>query len=222
MAKAPKGGDAASSTGEASASATFVSGSNTLPSMIDIGGVEVQLGMVVAAAFAASGLSAPDWDALEDAKRDELLNAQIEAMRADAAAAKADADAAAAAAQAQADAAKAAADAEAARLEKERVDAEAARLEQERAAAAASAAAAAGGQLAAEAQDLFPRTVTIRNNSGIAMSEPYSGAYLQAGGSATVTLHDSDHAHRVLENFAALLERNYLQPEVLSIEGLPA
>src|SRR4051812_22608248 len=56
-------------------------GSSTLPSLISIGGKEVQLGTVVAAAHAASGLSVADWNGLAEEERDERLNAQVEAMQ---------------------------------------------------------------------------------------------------------------------------------------------
>lgn len=174
-----------STSGSAS---SFISGSSTLPALIDIAGVEVQLGTVVAAAHAASGLSAADWDALDPAKRDELLNAQIETMRAAAAGA-----------------------AEAKRVEDER-------LEQERLDAEAQAEAA---RKRTEGEPLFPRQITVRNNGPIALVEPLSGSHTQAGGTSVVTLHDEEHAHRVLENFAALLDQNFLKREVLSIEGLP-
>ena len=68
---------------------------------------------------------------------------------------------------------------------------------------------------------LFPRTITVRNNSGFPLVDPVSGMHAQAGGAAQVTLHDEDHAYRVLENIHALLKRNYVTADKVSIEGLP-
>lgn len=60
-------------------------GSNTLAAVIALtAGIEVQLGTVVARAHKESGLSAEDWNALEEAERDELLNATVETMKAEA------------------------------------------------------------------------------------------------------------------------------------------
>jgi hypothetical protein len=58
-------------------------GSSTLPSMIEIGDQQVQLGTVVAAAHTASGLSVADWNALPAEDRDVRLAVQVEAMRKD-------------------------------------------------------------------------------------------------------------------------------------------
>lgn len=64
---------------------TILHGSNTLAAVIALAaGIEVQLGTVVARAHKESGLSAEDWNALEEAKRDELLNATVETMKAEA------------------------------------------------------------------------------------------------------------------------------------------
>ncbi len=64
---------------------TILHGSNTLAAVIALAaGIEVQLGTVVARAHNESGLSAEDWNALEEAKRDELLNATVETMKAEA------------------------------------------------------------------------------------------------------------------------------------------
>lgn len=60
-------------------------GSSVLPSLIEIGGKDVQLGTVVAAAHLASGLSAEDWNALDEPAREHLLAEQVEAMKAEAA-----------------------------------------------------------------------------------------------------------------------------------------
>lgn len=80
---------------------TILHGSNTLAAVIALAaGIEVQLGTVVARAHEESGLSAEDWNALEEAKRDELLNATVETMKAEAEA-KIAADAAKAAKAAQ-------------------------------------------------------------------------------------------------------------------------
>lgn len=52
-------------------------GSSILPALIEIGDAQVQLGEIVAAAHQKSGLSLEDWNALEDAARELLLDAEI-------------------------------------------------------------------------------------------------------------------------------------------------
>lgn len=55
-------------------------GSSVLPAMIDVGtGTLVQLGEIVAAAHANSGLSVEAWNTLEAVERDALLTAEIDA-----------------------------------------------------------------------------------------------------------------------------------------------
>jgi len=56
-------------------------GSSTLGSQVDVGGIIFTLGDIVAGAHTASGLSVADWNALDEAKRDALLTAHIDAMR---------------------------------------------------------------------------------------------------------------------------------------------
>lgn len=64
---------------------TILNGSNTLAAVIALAaGIEVQLGAVVGRAHKESGLSAEDWNALDEAKRDELLNATVETMKVEA------------------------------------------------------------------------------------------------------------------------------------------
>ena len=64
---------------------TILHGSNTLAAVIALAaGIEVQLGAVVARSHKESGLSAEDWNKLEEDKRDELLEATITAMKAEA------------------------------------------------------------------------------------------------------------------------------------------
>jgi hypothetical protein len=81
--KAPAAASAApaSAPSSAPAPAPVLCGSSTLPALISIGGKDVQLGTVVAAAHAASGLTAADWNALSEGDRDERLKAQVEAMQ---------------------------------------------------------------------------------------------------------------------------------------------
>lgn len=64
----------------------------------------------------------------------------------------------------------------------------------------------------------FPCHVVIRNNSGIALADPVSGAFAQAGGSATVQLHDADHASEVVRSLTAFAEANYIPFDKLAIE----
>lgn len=60
-------------------------GSSTLPATIEIAGMAVQLGTIVVAAHAASGLEVADWNALPEADREALLAAEVERRRAAAA-----------------------------------------------------------------------------------------------------------------------------------------
>lgn len=67
----------------------------------------------------------------------------------------------------------------------------------------------------------FPAQAILRNNGRIAVAEPVSGAYLQAGGSQPVQLHDEAHASRVVDNLRALTERNFMGADALTLEVLP-
>jgi hypothetical protein len=59
-------------------------GSSVLPSLVEIAeGKTVQLGDVVGAAHAASGLSIEEWNSLADDDREQRLAAQVETMKAD-------------------------------------------------------------------------------------------------------------------------------------------
>lgn len=151
-------------------------GSSVLPSMLDIGGEQVQLGTLVAAAHQASGLTVAEWNELAAEVREELLADQLALMR-------------------------------------EHAEAKAS-AEQ----SAASASAAAGKK---PAKPDYPRTVTLRNNGPISITDPATGAFLSAGGSQAVTLHDEAQASRLVDNFKSLAERNYLPEGALVIEGLP-
>lgn len=172
-------------------------GSNAFASHIDIGSGRdaVPLGEVVAGAYQASGLSEQAWNELAQEKRDELLGVQVEVMRKEA---KAD-------------------DAEA-RAQRERAEQE--RLEQEREAVERAVAQEEERERRAEEAKGFPRRLLVSNNSGIAIVEPVSGAYIQAGGKATIVLTSLEHAHEVMENLKAVLEQNYLPATVLDIEAL--
>lgn len=70
------------------------------------------------------------------------------------------------------------------------------------------------------AAPVYPIQVTLRNNGGFAVAEPVSGAFLQAGGSQTVWLHDEAHASRVLDNLRELAERNHLVGALVA-DGFP-
>lgn len=65
---------------------------------------------------------------------------------------------------------------------------------------------------------VFPIEVTLRNHSGIAIAEPVSGAFLAAGGSAKVTLHDEAHAYRVFDNLRELKVRHRLSDDALTCD----
>lgn len=99
----PPVGDTSASTdgagaSEGDSSVKFLIGTNILPSLILIGGVEVQLGTVVMAAHVASGLTGEAWNELDPVERDKLLTAQVDLM-----VAAAEAEEAAATAQAPAE-----------------------------------------------------------------------------------------------------------------------
>lgn len=64
-------------------------GTDQLPGLVEVGGQMVQLGVVVAGAHAASGLSVDDWNGLVPQIRDQLVIENLELMRAQAASAKA-------------------------------------------------------------------------------------------------------------------------------------
>lgn len=179
-------------------------GSSTLPSLIEVGGEQVQLGTVVAAAQAASGLSVEDWNKLSEEARDQHLNQQVDAMR----------QRGAAMAEAEAERVRSEQEA-AAQAERERLAAEEA-AERQRAEEAAVQAAKPN-----EPKEAYPRRVLVLNNSSIPLVEPITGAHIQAGGKAPICLTDPDHAHRVQENLRAVLAQNYLPESVLDFEDLP-
>lgn len=87
----------------------------------------------------------------------------------------------------------------------------------------AAEAAGDGGDAPPAAVDApaFPRQIRIGNHSHVALVDPVSGLYLGPGGTGETTLHDADHAHRVVSNFKALIAANYLPPEAVRIDGLP-
>jgi len=59
-------------------------GTNQIPALSDIGGKQVQLGDIVAAAHTASGLSVTKWNKLPGDERDMHIQVQLEQMHADA------------------------------------------------------------------------------------------------------------------------------------------
>lgn len=61
----------------------------------------------------------------------------------------------------------------------------------------------------------FPLNGVIRNNASLAFSEPITGAYLPGGGSATVTLHDEEHAEQVVDSLQYIAESNYLARDAI-------
>lgn len=186
-------------TAVASGGADTLLGSSLLSALIKIGDEEVQLGTVVAGAHEASGLSVADWNALGNDEREQMLAAHVTALTE--------------AAQARADEERAA--------DAERADAEARRLEAQALEQQAEAnREAAKAQARAEDED-FPCVIEVGNNSGIALTEPVSGAYIQAGGTGRITLLSFDHAHQVQENLQAMLDLNYLDHGVLVITKLP-
>lgn len=70
----------------------------------------------------------------------------------------------------------------------------------------AEAAAAAGAEAAAEAP-VFPRSITLRNNSGFAVAEPATGAFIGGGASVHVVLRDKAQAVRMLQNVESIRRR---------------
>jgi len=63
----------------------------------------------------------------------------------------------------------------------------------------------------------FPMRVTISNHSSASISCRVSGAVLGAGGSATVTLHDEEHASAVQKSLTELAEANFIPLEKLAV-----
>lgn len=57
-------------------------GSDSFDAILNVGGKDVQLGDVVARAFAASGMSADEWNALGAEDRDDLIEAELDRMEA--------------------------------------------------------------------------------------------------------------------------------------------
>lgn len=61
---------------------TALLGSSVLPAVVEVGGGEVQLGVVVRAAFHASGLGEDAWNALPEAEREAKLIVALDELRA--------------------------------------------------------------------------------------------------------------------------------------------
>lgn len=184
---------------------TAALGSSTLPAVMMIGDKEVQLGTIVTAALAASGMTVTVWNELGEEQRDSLLNAQVDAMRHDAA-------------EAAAEAKRQAEEVEAQRLHAEAEEAERLRKEED------ARVAAEEGEKArrAKAEVVYPRRVLVTNNGGKSLLEPISGAFIQAGGKASIVFADAEHEQRIGENLAALLEQNNLPDSCLEVEDLPS
>jgi hypothetical protein len=61
----------------------------------------------------------------------------------------------------------------------------------------------------------FPCSVRVLNNGRVSLTEKVSGAFLAAGGSATICLPDAETAKAVAESLQQLAEENYLAPGAL-------
>lgn len=61
----------------------------------------------------------------------------------------------------------------------------------------------------------FPIELRVFNHSSVSLAEKVSGAYLQAGGSAVITLADADHAAAVGKSLKQLADENFLSPSAL-------
>jgi hypothetical protein len=86
------------------------------------------------------------------------------------------------------------------------------------AASAAATGASSDAPAAAAGGPTYPLNVVIRNHASLAFSEPLTGAFLPGGGSATVTLHDEEHAEQVADSLKNIAETNYLAPDALVVE----
>jgi hypothetical protein len=74
-----------------------------------------------------------------------------------------------------------------------------------------------GSDAAESAAPLFPMRVTLFNHSSASISCRISGAMLCAGGSATVTLHDEEHADAVQKSLMELADANFIPLEKLAV-----
>jgi len=68
---------------------------------------------------------------------------------------------------------------------------------------------------------VFPVQITLRNHGSMPKVEPISGAYLDAGGVASVTLHNPEHAVSVLDNLSALNDDDTSATRGLVADELP-
>nr|WP_319566316.1 hypothetical protein [uncultured Rhodoferax sp.] len=68
---------------------------------------------------------------------------------------------------------------------------------------------------------VWPRMVTLRNNSGLQLVEPITGKFLFSVSSVVAELHSQEQADAVKENLRALESVNRLGDGVLAIDGLP-
>lgn len=84
-----------------------------------------------------------------------------------------------------------------------------------------SAADAAGDAVADATDELvtpsYPQLLTVLNNSAVALFEPISGVYAQAGGGSTVTLQDEVHADEFWSALRVWSEQNFIPLDKLVI-----
>lgn len=70
----------ATAAGADSAAGGVLLGSSSFDPVLEVGDKQVQLGDVVAAAYAASGMSVEEWNALTETERDDLIEAELDRM----------------------------------------------------------------------------------------------------------------------------------------------
>ncbi len=175
-------------------------GSSVLPAEVAINGNPVAMDVFVEGAFLRSGLDGDAWNALNTSDRDARLQAELDRLTAEVTVSAAS-DTSDGSEQPNDDHIEPGAAFGLAQAEADRLNA-----------AVAESVATTG----------YPCDVTLRNNGTVAITDPVSGKYLDAGGSAVMQLSDAAHAAVVADNFRAMEQANLMPEGALAIEGLPA
>jgi hypothetical protein len=176
-------------------------GSDTLSNIVQIGGKDVPVADVVNAAFAISGLTLEEWNALEGVDRDKMLALQIADMETEA---------------------QAAADASAMQTTviSDNGGAMGANHSAEQPSNVAQGTIKVDHVIMFDAS-IFPLELTLRNNSPIPIVETASGAYVGNGSSASIIVQSEQHLMAIRESLEALADLNYFDRDKLVIDGLP-
>jgi len=170
-------------------------GGEALADVTTISGVEYTRAQILERALAVSELPVADWNAMEPGERDELIRAVV-ATLGDSQGSPGDDGSASGGATATDD------------KPAEPIPAE-----------AAGAAPPAQAEVAAD--DVWPKVATLRNHGSVSLIEPLTQAFLSAGGSQSVVLHDREFGEALGKSLAELQAFHCLGANRLVLEVPP-